>query len=145
MEENILPIQPDFKLYKDRAIYIGTFIGGPLVAGYLAADNFKQLGQADKFRMTWIIAICATIIILGGVFLIPNMEKVPNFLIPVIYTVITQKLVQKYQGASIKTHIEMGGQTFSTWRAVWIGLVGFLILGAVIFAIVLLTDKEVLQ
>ena len=145
MEEDILPIQPAFKLYKDRAIYIGTFIGGPLVAGYLAADNFKQLGQADKVKMTWIIAICATIVIFGGVFLIPNMEKVPNYLIPIIYTVIAQKLVQKYQGEAIKTHIEMGGQTFSIWRAVWIGLVGLLILFAIIFVILLLTDKEIFQ
>jgi hypothetical protein len=145
MEENILPVQPTYKLYKDRAIYLGTFLGGPLVAGYLAADNFKQLGQPDKARMTWIIATSATIVILGSIFLIPNIERVPNYLIPLIYTAIAQFLVKKYQGAAIKTHIETGGQTFSTWRAVWIGLVGLLILFAVIFAIALLTDKEITQ
>ena len=145
MEENLLPVQPTFKLYKDRAIYVGTFLGGPLVAGYLAAENFKQLGQTNKVKTTWIIAICATVVIFGGVFLIPIMEKIPNYIIPLIYTAIAQFLVQKFQGAAIKTHIETGGQTFSTWRAVWIGLVGLVILVAIIFSIILLTNKELLQ
>ncbi len=142
MEENLLPSQPTFKLYKDRAIYVGTFLGGPLVAGYLAAENFKQLGQKDKVKTTWIIAILATIIIFSGIFLIPNIEKVPNYIIPLVYTAIAQFLVQKFQGSAIKTHIEIGGQTYSIWRVVWIGLVGLVILLAIIFAIVLMTNKE---
>ena len=145
MEENILSIPPGFKLYKDRAIFVGTFVGGPLVAGYLAAENFKQLGQQGKVKMAWIIAIIATLIIFGGIFLIPDIEKVPRYIIPLIYTAIAQFLVHKYQGAAIKDHIEHGGQTYSVWRAVWIGLVGLVILLAIIFAIVLLTNKDALQ
>lgn len=145
MEENLLLPHPDFKLYKDRAIYIGTFIGGPLVAGYLVAENFKQLGQEDKVKKAWIVSIFATIVIFGGIFLIPNMEKVPSFIIPLLYTSVAQFLVQKFQGAAIKAHIQSGGQTFSTWRAVWIGLVGLLILFAIAFAIVLLTDRASFQ
>ena len=139
MEENLLPVQPTFKLYKDRAIYVGTFLGGPLVAGYLAAENFKQLGQMDKVKTTWIIAICATILIFGGLFLIPNIEKVPNYIIPLIYTGIAHFLVQKFQGVAIKAHIANGGQIFSTWRAVWIGLVGLFVLIAIIFVVAYLT------
>ena len=142
MEENLLPSLPTFKLYKDRTIYIGTFLGGPLVAGYLAAQNFKQLGQTDKVKTTWAIAILATIIIFGGVFLVPDTAKVPNYIIPLIYTGIAQFLVQKYQGLSIKTHIAAGGQTYSAWRAVWIGLAGLVILIAIIFVIILFTNKE---
>ena len=145
MEENLLPSQPAFKLYKDRAIYVGTLLGGPLVAGYLASENFKQLGQTDKVKTTWIIAIIATIVIFGGAFLIPNMDKIPNYIIPLIYTGIAQFIVHKFQGAAIKNHIETGGQTYSTWRAVGIGLVGLVILAAIIFSIILLTNRELLQ
>ena len=145
MEENLLSVPPNFKLYKDRAIYVGTFLGGPLVAGYLAAENFKQLDQPEKVKKAWTIAIIATVVIFGGIFLIPNMDKIPNYIIPLIYTGITQYLVQKYQGAAIKSHIEKGGQVYSVWRAVWIGLVGLAILLTIIFAIVLLTNKDVLQ
>jgi hypothetical protein len=145
MEENLLLPQPGFKLYQDRAIYVGTFLGGPLVAGYLAAENFKRLGQQDKVRQTWFIAIGATIVIFGGIFLIPGIEKIPNIIIPLIYTAIAQMLIRRYQGAAIKAHIEAGGQTFSIWRAVWIGLVGVLILVAILLVILLLTDKELLM
>ena len=145
MEEDLLSVQPSFKLYKDRAVYVGTFLGGPLVAGYLIAENFRQLGEAAKVKTTWLIAIVATIVIFGGVFLIPNIEKVPSYIIPIVYAVITQALVQKYQGAAIKSHIDKGGQTYSVWRAVWIGLVGLAILLAIIFGIALLANIELLQ
>ena len=142
MEENLLPSQPTFKLYKDRAIYVGTLLGGPLVAGYFAAENFKHLTQTNKIKTTWLIAILATIIIFSGKFLITNFEKIPKYLIPLIYTAIAQFLVQTFQGAAIKTHIETGGQTYSIWRAIWIGLVGLVILLVIIIAIVFLTSKE---
>lgn len=145
MAEDLLSVQPDFKLYKERAVYVGTFLGGPLVAGYLIAENFKQLGQQAKVKTTWLIAIIATIVIFGGVFLIPGIEKVPRYLIPLLYSVITQAIVQKYQGADIKNHIDKGGQTYSVWRAVWIGLVGLVVLLAIIYIIVLLTDNALLQ
>ena len=144
MEENLLSIPPDFKLYKDRAVYLGTFLGGPLVAGYLLAENFKHLGQQNKVKTAWLIAIISTIAIIGMVFFIPNMEKVPSYIIPLIYGGIAQFLVQKTQGAAIKSHIEKGGQVYSVWRAVWIGLVGAAILFGIIFAILLLTNEEVL-
>jgi len=124
---------------------LGTFLGGPLVAGYLAAENFKHLGQQDKVKTAWTIAIIASIIIFGAVFLVPDIDKVPRYIIPLIYTGIAQFLVQKYQGVAIKAHIESGGQTYSVWRSVWIGLVGLVILLAIIFAIVLLTNKDALQ
>ncbi|MEO8712007.1 MAG: hypothetical protein ABI405_07795 [Parafilimonas sp.] len=145
MEENLISLVPDFKLYKDRAIYVGTFLGGPLVAGYLAAENFKQLGQYNKVKTTWIIAAVATIIIFGGVLLIPNVEKIPGYIIPLIYTVIAQFLVKHFQGKDINEHIKNGGQTYSVWRAVLIGLLGLVITFAVIFVILLLTNSSLLR
>ena len=145
MEENLLPVIPTFKLYKENAIYVGTFLGGPLVAGYLMAENFKQLGQQEKVKTTWIIGIAASIVIFGGAFLIPNIEKVPNYVIPLIYLGITQFFVKKYQSAAIKTHIETGGSMYSIWRAVLVGFIGLIIIAAIIIGIILLTTPEVFQ
>ena len=142
MEENILPSFPDYKLYNDRSIYVGTFLGGPLVAGYLAAENYKKLGQPAKVKNAWIIALIATLAILGAIFFIPGLEKIPNYLIPLIYTAIAQFLIQKFQGNAIKAHIAQGGQIYSTWRAVWIGLIGVLVLVALVAVLMLVTDKR---
>jgi hypothetical protein len=141
MEENLLSSQPDFKLYKDRAVYVGTFLGGPLVAGYLAAENFKKLGQLENVKPAWIIAIITTLVIFGSIFFIPGIEKMPRYIMPIVYGGIAQYLVQKYQGSAIKLHIENGGAVYSVWRAVWIGLVGCAILAAFVFAIILIMNK----
>jgi hypothetical protein len=77
--------------------------------------------------------------------LIPNIEKVPKFIIPIVYAGIAQYLVQKVQGPAIKSHIEKGGHVYSVWRAVWIGLIGAVVLFAIILAITLITNNELLQ
>ena len=145
MEENLLVAPPAFKLYRDKSIYIGTFLGGPLVAGYLIAENFRALGQPDKIRNTWIIAILATIAILAAALFIPGLEKVPPYILPLVYTGIAQLIVQRLQGSSIKLHDEKGGSFFSVWRAVLIGIIGVAITIALAVVVLLVTDKEVLD
>jgi len=39
------------KIYKAKEIYVGTFLGGPLVAGYTIAENFKIFGEIDKAKL----------------------------------------------------------------------------------------------
>jgi len=97
------------KIYKEKAIWVGTFLGGPLVAGYLISENFKVFDQHEKARKAWIYSIIVTAIVFGGVFLIPDNVKVPNQIIPLIYTFIAYQFVQIYQKAKITTHINAGG------------------------------------
>ncbi len=144
MEENILTPSPQNKVYKDKAIWIGTFVGGPLVAGYLIAENFKHLGQEEKIKATWIYTIIATIIIFGGIFLIPESVKIPNVIIPLIYTAIASYIVQRLQGEKIKTHIENGGQLYSNWRALAIGLIGLVITVCIFIAMIVMINKSIL-
>ena len=78
MSETIDKTIPKGKIYKDRAFWVGTFLGGPLVAGYLFSENFKSLGQPEKVKPTWIITIIATVVIFGGIFMIPENINIPN-------------------------------------------------------------------
>lgn len=41
---------PTGKIYKDKTIYIATFLGRPLVAGYLIANNFKVFNEPTKVK-----------------------------------------------------------------------------------------------
>ncbi len=144
MDKDILTKPPEFKLYSDRSVYVGTLLGGPLVAGYLVAENFKELGEHENAKKTWIFAIIASIIIFGGVFIIPGIEKVPKLLIPILYSVIAQAFVKRFQGTLIKNHLETGGQVFSVWRSVAIGIIGLAITFIILFLAILLTDKQIL-
>lgn len=134
--EDILSLPPAYKLYSDRAIALATFLGGPLVGGYLAAENFKQLGAPRKVRTAWIAGIAALVIILGGMILVPDISRVPSYIIPLFYTGVTQVLIQRSQGSAIKAHVENKGLLYSLWRAALVGLIGAAITLAVIFAIV---------
>jgi hypothetical protein len=131
---------PAQKIYKDRAIWAGTFLGGPLVAGYLMAENFKVFNEPDKAKKAWIYAIIATVVIFGGIFLIPDIDKIPRQFIPFVYTIIAYYLVIHYQGPNIEKHINGGGQTYNWWRAAGIGLIGIVITIVPIFGIAYFTD-----
>ncbi|OUL63623.1 hypothetical protein [Flavobacterium sp. AJR] len=139
LKENEVPTQ---KIYKDRAIWVGTFLGGPLAAGYLIAENFKAFNDTKKAKTTWIIAIIATIAIFGGAFLIPEDVKVPNQIIPLIYTGIAFYFVQHFQGQKINEHINSGGSFFGWWRTIGISFIALLITFSVIICVVLFTENE---
>ena len=141
MPEDLLPQTGDFKLYKERAVYAGTLLGGPLIGGYLIAENFKQLGEQEKARKTWLYAILATVAILAAALFIPGIERIPRFIIPLAYSLGAMNLVKHYQGAAIKAHVDSGGQTYSPIRVALIGLLGLAIMVGLVFGILLLSGQ----
>ncbi len=120
------------KLFSQKAITIATYFGGPLAAGYLVKKNYEALEQPDNARKSLIIGIISTILIFGGIFSTPEeiIDKIPNALIPLIYTGIIYLLVEKYQGENLKKHKETGGEFYSGWKAAGIGAIAMLILFA---------------
>jgi hypothetical protein len=135
-EVNLDHVIPEEKIYKSQAIGVGTFLGGPLVAGYLFSENFKSLGQPEKVKSTWIIAIISTIVIFGGAFLIPENSKIPNQLIPIVYSAIALGLFKKFQEKNATEHINSGGLVYSWWRVIGVAVIGLIITTAAIFAFV---------
>ncbi|HEY4110297.1 hypothetical protein [Puia sp.] len=140
--EDILTQPPAFKLYKDSHIGIATFLGGPLIGGYLAAENFNRLGAPRGARNAWIIGIVSTLLIFSAVFLVPGITNLPTFVIPLLYSTITRVLVQKYQGNALRAHGANGGQYYNPWRAVGISLIGAALLLAVLIGIMYYSDAS---
>jgi hypothetical protein len=135
MEQSAI-LQPEDKIYKANAIWLGAFFGGPYVAGYLIAANFKAFNEAGKAKTTLIYTIAFAIIIFGGILLLPNPDKVPRLAVPFFSTAVAFYLVEHYQNSYINSHIDAGGQTFSLWRILPITLIGF---GATILSVLGLT------
>lgn len=145
IEDKNIP-EKNIKLYKNNHIGIATYIGGPLAAGYLAYENFKALHKPNSARNALIIGIISTILLFGVIFSIPEniFEKIPRIIIPAIYTAIVYFLIQKYQGENLEKHAKNDNPFFSAWRAIGIGLVSLVVIGAGTFAYVYLTfDNEV--
>jgi hypothetical protein len=140
MNETIDETIPKGKIYKDKAFWVGTFLGGPLVAGYLFSENFKALGQPEKVKPTWIITIIATVVIFGGIFLIPDNINIPNQIIPIAYTAIAFGLFKNLLEEKAKNHINEGGLIYNWGRVIVVGIVGLLITILPIFAIAYTSD-----
>lgn len=117
-------------------------MGGPLVAGYLISNNFKVFNEPGKAKKTWIFATIATIVIFGVAFFIPNIDKIPTPLIPLIYTAIIYYLVKTFQGRNIEAHIDSGGLTYSWWRAILISIIGLIITVIPIFLVIFFVNAE---
>lgn len=118
------------KLYSSKAIAIATFLGGPLPAGYLIGENFKALEKPTEGRNSLIVGIIATILLFGGLFMIPEhiIDKIPGQLIPIGYTAIIWGIIEWKQGDVLRAHEASGNSFFSTWRAAGIGLISLIIL-----------------
>lgn len=128
MEDNTEQPSPVKKFYTERIITGGTFAGGPLVAGYALAENFKALNQPEKVRPTWIISILSTIFILGGALLIPDDVNFPNVVIPAAYAFIAGMIYRKTQHELIKEQFQSAGAPHKWWKIIGPAIISLVVI-----------------
>ncbi|MBD1384405.1 hypothetical protein IDJ75_03875 [Mucilaginibacter rigui] len=127
-------------IYNANHVRLGTFLGGPLIAGYFIAENYKVFGEYGKAKAAWIYAIAATIVIFGGIFLIPETAHIPNYVIPIAYCWIAYYLTQHFQGAQITAHAATGEGFFGWGRVVLISLIGLAVTIVFLAIAIIATD-----
>jgi ABC-type Fe3+ transport system permease subunit len=127
MDHEILNANLENQIYKKGHLQLAAFFGGPLTIVYIIAENYKQLGHPEKIKKTWIIGICLCIVFLVAVFLLSTTSKTPNIIVPLICILVGTAIMQTWQGAEIKQHIDSGGLIYSMWRALLIGIIGLVI------------------
>lgn len=132
------------ELYSQRAISIATYFGGPLAAGILARQNFINLGKEQLGKNALIIGIISTILLFVGIFSVPDyiIDKIPNPLIPLVYTGIIYLIIEKYQGSELKEHKEKNRPFYSAWKATGIGAICMLFLLGSIFGYAFLSPDD---
>lgn len=127
MENNL---QTQF--YSQKAIGIATFFGGPLAAGILVRRNYINLGNDLYGKHALSIGIISTILLFAAIFSIPEhvLDKIPNSILPAIYTFVIFLVVEKLQGQILKKHKESNGPFYSAWRATGVGFLCMLVIVA---------------
>lgn len=132
------------KLYSQTAISIATYFGGPLAAGILTRRNFINLGKEQLGKNALIIGIISTMLLFVGIFSIPQniIDKIPNIIIPLFYTIIINLVVDKYQGSNLKEHKQKNRPFYSVWKATGIGIICMLILLGGIFSYAFLSPED---
>jgi hypothetical protein len=138
MDNEILNPNLENQIYKKGHLQLAAFFGGPLTTVYVLAENYKQLGHPEKVNRTWVIGIGLCLVFLTGVFLLSTIHNTPDILVPILCILIGSAIMQTYQGADIKLHIDAGGHVYSMWRAVIIGIIGLAVtIGLIIFILFL--------
>ncbi|GAB4181100.1 MAG: hypothetical protein Kow00108_17700 [Calditrichia bacterium] len=132
------------KLYSQRSIAIATYFGGPLAAGILIRQNALNLKREKQALNSLLIGIVSTFLIFFGIFQIPEeiIDKIPNAIIPLIYTGIIYLIVEKIQGNDLKIHKKNNGDFYSAWRAVGIGTISMIIITGFIFGSIFLEQTN---
>lgn len=130
--------------YSQKAIGIATFLGGPLAAGYLIRENYLSLNKPDEAKNSLLIGIISTVLLFTGVFMVPDsiMDKVPNQIIPAIYTGIILFIVAKTQGNILFEHKENGNGFYSKWKATGIGFISAIVTLVVILCVAFTLPEE---
>ncbi len=116
------------KLFSQKAIALATFLGTPVAAGYLVKKNYEAFNEEGKGRKAFIAGIVSTLLLFAGIFLIPEhmLEKIPNSIIPGIYTIAIYFIVQWEQGDFLEEHEKSKGDFYSNWRAAGIGMISLI-------------------
>jgi uncharacterized protein (TIGR02145 family) len=130
-EKNI----PAYKLYSVAQITTATYLGGPLAAGILLRQNYKNLEKEDYGLWSLIIGIVSTIFVIIGILAIPKsiLDKIPFFLIPAIYTGIIYFFIKNLQGEEIEEHKKNNGKFYSFGNVIGISLICTIPIAAGIF------------
>jgi hypothetical protein len=138
VEKSVFEEIPTEKIYSEKAIRIGTFFAGPLVAGYCIAENFKVFNDIEKARKTWIITVLALVTIVLLLFILP--ENFPSFIFPLLYLSAASYFLKKFQEQDIQKHIQNGGETFGGWRVTLIGLISIIVFFGIIISVISLFE-----
>ncbi|WP_153798975.1 hypothetical protein [Foetidibacter luteolus] len=119
--------RPSFKLFNNRSILAGTFIGGPLVAGYLFSTNYRRLGQRENSFKAWLYSVAFTIIMLCSIAIAPVIGGA-GISIPFLQTAIASYLYKRLLVRQVIVHARTGGAIEPVGKAVLAGVVGFCIM-----------------
>jgi hypothetical protein len=123
MTENFYAQPEESKLYHSESILIATFFGGPLVGGYMTAENFKLMGEPEKAKQTWVFALLGIAMLMGFVEFFQG-AKIPWYVLPLAYTALTYIPMKFMQGRKIQSHLLQGGSLHKADRVFVVGFVG---------------------
>lgn len=132
--------QSNRKVYKDKAIYAGTFLGGPLIAGYMLSENFKVFDEKEKVAYTWIITSIWTLIIFTIAYFLPDDKTSSKILLPLSNAIIAYSITQRTQGKNIAAYLQKGSQVYGWGRSLIVSLIGAIITIILIIPFLLAID-----
>jgi len=135
---------PAVLFYSANAIQLATFLGGPLIGGYLIRENYRTLGDEQKGKQALLWGIVATILVFGVLLALPSTisDRIPNYVLPALFAGVIRWIVEVKQGAVLREHKEQNRKFYSNWRAVGLALISACMIALVVFITVFLWPND---
>ncbi len=127
------------RLYSPPQIGAAAFIGTPLPACWMLAQNYTVLGKRSQARRALVYGLLGTVALLGLACILP--DKFPKMPLPLAYTFAIRELAKKLQGAEVNAHLAAGGARQSNWRVLGVGVAGLALVLATFVVLVLVFPK----
>jgi hypothetical protein len=119
---------------------VATFLGSPLPGLYLLSRNYRAAGQARNARFMLIVGGVVTTLLIVLAINLP--DGTPHSLLPIISTVCVHQMAAMGQGPLLGQHALQGGKTASWWAAIGYGLLGMIVVLAVLLVVALVQPEE---
>lgn len=118
------------KLFTEKQLYVGTFLGGPIVAGIMAFKNFRRLGEPKKAELSILYTILFTVVLFILIYKLPQKvyEAIPSYLLPLINAAIIAFCFKKFLGHKHDDFFLNDGVKESNWKVAGITGLGLVIM-----------------
>ena len=127
---------PTTELYSPRQIFLASYIGGPIGASFLMAQNMTALANKPKAQQFLLGGFVGTILVIGLVAILPL--KKPGPLVPLIYSAAIFQYAKHLFDKPLEQHLAAGGLKGSWWAVIAASLIGLVIVSAMIVAAMLM-------
>lgn len=121
------------KLFSSGQIVLAAFLGTPIAACVLIAQNYRVMRQIANARISVIVGALATMLVFILAFSLP--ENFPNFVLPAAYCVAIGQTVKYLQGDAMAA-AEARGEKGSWLIPVAIGLACLAGISALLFLMI---------
>lgn len=130
MTEEILPSLPNKKIYGPTGLFIAVLLGGPLAAAWVVNSNRNAVGKSNKKILVWVLAILCLVILWWIATVYPINVHFPWYYF-FLNLLMTCWVLLKFSSKEYVAHRLNGGQLFSAWKGLAIGII-FLVLSFII-------------
>lgn len=122
--------------YSLGQIALATILGSPLAGAWLMARNYRATDEKKKERRCIIYSVTGTAALLVLAFMVPASVPHSGFAAGVAAAMI--QVARWTQGPMISEHYSSGGQKGSWWVAAGIGVLGLIVVLAVVTVVMFL-------
>ena len=132
------PEVAELRLYSLNQITLAAFLGSPFPGFWLAARNLDAMGRWRMHRrcLWWGVGLTLFNVVLA--FVVP--EPVPGPVVSVPFIVVTRLVAKHWFGQVLAAHHAAGGAQGSWWVTVLVGVMGLLVVVALIILPALVMD-----